>query len=35
MLFFKGGQHERTYDLFNEATHKLHTLEEITAEIAK
>ena len=35
MLFFKAGQHERTYDLFNEATHKLHTLEEITAEIAK
>ena len=35
MLFFKAGQHERTYDLFNEATHKLHTLEEITAEISK
>ena len=35
MLFFKGGQHQRTYDLFNETTHKLHTLEEITAEIAK
>ena len=35
MLFFKGGQYERTYDLFNEATHKLHTLKEITAEIAK
>ena len=35
MLFFKAGQYERTYDLFNEATHKLHTLEEITAEISK
>lgn len=35
MIFFKAGQHDRTYDLFNENTHKLHTLEEITAEISK
>lgn len=35
MIFFKAGQHDRTYDLFNENTHKLHTLEEISTEISK
>ena len=35
MIHFKDNKHIETYDLFDENTHKLHTIEEITSWILK